>query len=337
MRLVARSVDLQTELGDSTWYEAGQSEVADKLFATVRAIHNADGWRLDKLRLHRSMYGSRTVSPGEAASKYESATLPDNICRSMVDTLTSKVAKHRPLPRVLSSHGSYRTQRRARKMTQFLEGVFDEQKVFAGLSANVVRSAASDGCSLAHVYRDGKRIHTDRVNASECFVDPYDAEYGKPRCMYRTKRVDRGVLVRRAKTREQKDAILSASSDEFDKVGAGMTSTVRRVSVVEGWRLPDGEADDKGKYDIPGRHTVAVQGCVIHDEDYHWDSFPLIELNYSDPVEGFFGTGLIEQLEGYQYELDLANERLSDAYQLTGALLDALEHFFPIALALALR
>lgn len=268
------------------------------------------------------MYGGPTASltPGMVATKYCPAGLPDNICRSMVDTLTSKVAKHRPLPRVLSSHGSYRTQRRARKMTQFLEGVFDEQKVFQGHSANIVRDAGTTGCGLSLVYREGKRIYTERVNANECYVDPYDAEYGKPRNIYRATKVDRGTLMRRVGgSRTKKDAILRATGDLFGHPTTTQ-STVRRVSIVEGWHLPEGDEKD-GVFDIPGRHTIAVQGEIILDEEFHWDTFPIIELNYSDPVQGWFGTGLIEQVEGYQCELNLANERLSDAYQLTGALL----------------
>jgi hypothetical protein len=41
-------------------------------------------------------------------------------------------------------------------------------------------------------------------------------------------------------------------------------------------------------------------------------------LNYSDPLSGFWGSGLIEQLEGYQYEINMAAEKSSEQHRMSG-------------------
>lgn len=335
---------------DACWYDANQADLAGRLIAVARRIWEQDGWRRDRLKLHRQFYGGdvATLRPGDGAMAYSPATLPDNICRSMVDTLTSKVAKNRPLPKVLTSHGDYRAQRRARKINQFLEGVFDEQKVFRGITTQCVRDALVGGTGACLVYRVGKRICTEMVPPDELLVDPFDGQYGEPRNLYRVTTVDRGVLLARfGKGQKSKSAILSASSNLFGDDRSQQPSTVRRVSVVEAWHLPDGEAEDNdeenaeasgeetdsdipvstGKYKKPGRHTIAIDGYVLVDEDWHHDRFPIVTLKYGEALTGggFWGSGLISNIEGYQYELNVANERLSEMYQLTGSLILAPE------------
>lgn len=312
------------------WYDAENDEdLADRLVSVAKDVYERDGWRRDRVDLHCRMYGgaSAVLSPNDKATKYLPSTLPDNICRSQVDTLTSKIGKHRPLPRVLTSHGNYREQRRARKMSQFIEGVFDEQKIFRGYSANAIRDALVQGSHATMVFRVGKRIYTERVPIKELLIDAHDGEYGMPRSLYRIGTIDRGVLLERYARTEKgrpiataRDAINRATAYLFTDDTSVSTPTVTRVSFVEAWHLPDGEPDDDGTYARPGRHTICIEGHVLLDEEWHHDVFPIAMLHYSAPLVGTWGTGLVEQIEGYQISLNDANERLHEMRRLSGVM-----------------
>lgn len=312
------------------WYDAeNDDDLADRLVTVAKDVYERDGWRRQRVDLHARMYGgaSAVLSPSDKATAYLPSTLPDNICRSQVDTLTSKIGKQRPLPRVVTSHGNYRQQRRAKKMNQFIEGIFDEQKIYQGYSLNAVRDALMCGSHATMVYRVGKRIFTERVPIKELLIDPHDGEYGMPRNMMRIGTIDRGVLLERFARTEKgrpiaaaRDAINRANAYLFKNDGEVQAPTVTRVSFVEAWHLPDGEPDDDGKYARPGRHTICIEGHVLLDEEWHHDVFPIVMLHYSAPVVGTWGTGLIEQIEGYQIALNDANERLHEMRRLSGVM-----------------
>jgi hypothetical protein len=88
--------------------------------------------------------------------------------------------------------------------------------------------------------------------------------------------------------------------------------TVDRVDIVEAWHLPSGP--DAGD----GRHVIACQGATLLDEEWSHDYFPFAILNYNDPLEGFWGHGILEQVEGYQYSLNTASEKLDEQYRMSG-------------------
>ena len=315
---------------DARWFDAeSDDDLADRLVTVAKSVYERDAWRRHRVDLHCRMYGgaSAVLTPNDRAVAYAPSVLPDNICRSQVDTLTSKIGKHRPLPRVLTSHGNYREQRRARKMSQFIEGVFDEQRIFRGYSAKAIRDALVQGSHATMVYRVGTRIYTERVPVKELLIDPHDGEYGMPRNLYRTGTIDRGVLLERFARSEKgrpiasmRDAINRANAYLFSDDGDIQVPTVTRVSFVEAWHLPDGEPDEDGKYARPGRHTIAIEGAILLDEEWHHEVFPVAMLHYSEPLVGTWGTGLVEQIEGYQIALNDANERLHEMRRLSGVM-----------------
>jgi len=85
--------------------------------------------------------------------------------------------------------------------------------------------------------------------------------------------------------------------------------------VLEAWHLPSGEhAKD-------GRHVVVVQGATLLDEKWEHDYFPFVELTYNEPITGAQGYGLVEQLEGYQYEINISSEKSSEQFRMSGKLI----------------
>ena len=320
------------------WWKAEGDALAKQLGTVFSSVVEQSAWLRDAHKYHASLWGGEAAGgsligqTGRDYASYAPSTLPDNVCRSLVDTLQAKIGKHRPLPKALTSRGEWKKQRRAKKLTQFIEGAFYKHKIFERHGPNIIRDAAIFGVGHMAVMVQGKSLRVERVIPTELFVDEWDARYGDPRNLYRCRTVDSGVLLelfgrtdKGAIRASVRDAIAHAKNTRWidtDENRGTHEDTTDRVDVLEAWHLCDNvEAHETGeKHKCTGRHVVAIADAVLVDEEYDWDAFPIATLHYCEPLTGFWGTGLVEQIEGYQYELNCANEKLSEMHRLSGSL-----------------
>ena len=309
---------------EARWELAPKDEVHTTLARVFCAVRDETAWRVDAYEYHAGFYRGSDADGIRSASRsgyeYAPATLPYNVCRRAVDTLQSKIAKHRPLPQVQTQRGSWTNQKRARKQTQFLEGEFYRQRIYEKHAPVIVRDAEVFGDGWLKVWAQGDEIKTERVVPWELFIDEWDGCRNNPRNLYQCCTADRGVLIETfGRTKDGhvrtkiRDAIESATgstfaNDDEDRMGA----TVDRIDVIEAWHLPSGK---KAK---DGRHCIIVEGATLLDEPWEYDYFPFAQLNYSEPLHGSRGYGLIEQLEGYQYEINLSAEKSSQQHHMSG-------------------
>lgn len=309
---------------NSRWYEEPRNDAHAILVGVFRTIRDEAAWRIDADEYHAGLYCATDRQGIRGASRrgytYGPATLPYNVCRAATDTLLSKTAQHRPLPQVLTQRGSWKNQKRARKMTEFLEGEFYRQRFFESLWAPFIRDALIFGRGALKIWTEGDKVRTERAHPWELFVDDFDARYGEPRNLYQVRSIDRGVALQLfAKTEgggwksRVREAILTAGVLEVgDDAWSREGSTVDRVDVIEAWHLPSAPGADDG------RHVIAVQGATLVDEPWKLDYFPFVVLSYNAALEGFWGHGLVEQIEGYQYEINQASEKSSEQHRMSG-------------------
>lgn len=330
---------MSSPLGSNVrWWKEDESESAcSALFAIADYIRTTQQWQTDADHYHARMYaGARAdgwldVTASEVTYEYQPTHLARNVARSAVNTYVAKVFKHRPLPEVLANKGNWRDQRRARKMTQLVEGEFDRHKIFKKHARVIGRDSAIYGRGHLKIdleRSDSKTLRVERLFARECFVDHADAKYGEPRNFYNIRTADRGVIIESFATddkgkvdEELADRITAAGKDDTVVLsGYDLIATVDRVRVVESWHLCDNveahEAD--AKHDCNGRHMVCVRGVPLVDEVWEFDRFPIATLNYLEPLEGYFGQGLCEELEGWAYEQNLMSEKVSDGHYFAG-------------------
>lgn len=309
---------------DARWHDAPKGEVHVPLGTVFRTVRDENGCQFSADEYHLGLYRASDAPAlrGQSMRDYEygPATTPYNVCRSATDTLTSKTSKHRPLPQVMTKRGNWKNQKRARKQTQFVEGTFYQQRFFEEHWPDIIRDALIFNRGHIKIYTDREDIVTERVHPWEVFTDPVDAHYGKPRNVYHCRSIDRGVaLATWARNADGKvnarlrDAIMKAGRFEtWRDYDTERTSTVDRVDIIEAWHLPSRK---KAK---DGRHVVIVQGATLIDEVWEHDYFPFVTLYYSRPVVGDKGTGLIESLEGYQYDINLAAEKSTEQHMMSG-------------------
>src|SRR5262249_21243201 len=89
-----------------------------------------------------------------------------------------------------------------------------------------------------------------------------------------------------------KMAISAAKGGNPDDGEWNFSMTADQILVTEAWHLAERRG---GK----GRHVVCIQGFTLLDEE--WEGpFPFAFMRWSEPVAGFFGVGLAEELIGIQ-------------------------------------
>ena len=321
---------------NTRWWDADEYQAHDALGTVVRHIHDRNSWRRQADALHAELYAGGPGAAGISMNArlhydYEASSLPYNICRKVVEKALSKVVRHRPLPQALTTKGNWTQQKRARKLTQFIDGEFYRQGIFTKHAKMIVRDALIFGRGIIKIYRAGKSIHSERVHPWEVYVDDWDARYGDPQNYYHVRTIDKGVLLARfGKKRddESKEAHEErVQAIENATVGGGVSeydwqdeqdATVDRVRIVEAWHLPS-DPDSKDDAD-KGRHVISLLGgsATLIDEDWEHDCPPLVILQYGDALAGFWGQGLVEQAEGFQYEINDMSQKVSDGHWMLG-------------------
>lgn len=310
------------------WWNRKGEELAGSLGVVFSTIRDENQWRADKDNFHWTLYEGNGLGGVSVRSRknmtYRAATLPDNICKMSADTLTAKVATIRPIPQVLTSRGNWKDQRRARKMRQFIEGAFFQHKIHEELSAQIIRDALVSRGGVVQVDVDWRKKKTtvERVHPETIFVDEWDAEFGQPLTMIRLRTMERFTALRvLGKTKEAREAIEKAgrfsSSTQIIREEE-RSSTVERVELLEAWhRCMDHDETDKDHV-CTGKHVIICDGAVLFEEEWPHDYFPFAWLFYDMPPRGFFGSGLVQTLEGYQISTNEANSKLNEQYAQSG-------------------
>lgn len=308
------------------WWALKGDELAETLGTVFRVVRDENQWRTDKDDYHWGLYEGDGDGGIKIRSRrnmtYANATLPDNVCKMSVDTLTAKAATIRPIPQVLTSRGNWKDKRRARKLRQLIQGEFYRQSIHEKLAAVIIKDSLVARGGVVQVYANGKRPKVERVHVWDLYTDDWDAEFGEPMSMFRLRTMDRRKAVAKfGKTKALKDKIQQAgyfsSSTQWIR-DQERASTVDRVELLEAWYRCTEHDDDDEDHECTGKHVIICDGAVLFEEDWEHDYFPFAILTYDTPNTGFWGKGLVQSLEGYQCSIDAANEKLDEQYANSG-------------------
>jgi hypothetical protein len=308
---------------DVRWYMVPVEEIHDCVMSRVSRLRNRQRARREMYRYYLQLYGVNEFT-GLGLTNYEAASigfvapsLPYNVVRRGVSTVTAKVARHRPLPMVLTERGDYKQTKRARALSNLLGGAFDACKVFERTRA-MVRDACVFGPGLVwvHHYKGDKLPRVDRVLPWELFVDIGDAHNGTPTQIWMVRWEDRveleqhypgaNVLGEDRHEMIEHSGSTSGLVDDMPDYEQG----VDRVLVTRCWRLPCG--------DRPGRFYVGVDGGLLDEGEYNKPHFPLVMLGYTPAMIGYWPDGLAAEMAGFQEEVNYVTETLRMAHRVVG-------------------
>ena len=279
---------------DYRWYVKEDQAQHQSIFTVVERIDKTQSYRSSMNVKHARLYnnlellGLSVYATGAVGTLTQhdlsNGRITYNLVKSCVDTAASKIAKSKPKPQFLTSGGDYALQARAKKLTQYVEGVFYNCKYYE-IAAKVFVDGCVFGTGAMKFYTQDGQIQCERVIPEEIKVDDNDAIYGKPKSLYQVKQLSREVLIDMYPDFAYQ--INSASSS------TPASSNVDLIKVVEAWHL--------GPH---GRHTLCIENATLFTEKWEKDYFPFVFYKWSDRLTGFFGQGLAEELIGTQIEIN---------------------------------
>lgn len=306
------------------WWLAEEGKKHLELFSTVRSLHESSHDRQQRNMRNLKLYGNMDAASLGASSYLNVNHLPQmpdnrlrlNIVSSMVDTSGAKISKMKPRISFLTQGGDPSAQKQAKQLSKYMLGAFYLNDIHQLHQQGFRDGQIFDLGALKH-WQDGKRIHSERTLAMELYVDPMDAVYGKPKCIYQVKYVPRTVM----------KALWPKAEGAINSAKGGIESGIHSehfeeefVCVIEAWRLPS----KKGAKD--GKHVISIQGHDLVDEEWTKDYFPFTFFRWSKPVVGFYGQSLAERLTPTQVEINKMLRIIQRSFHLGSAFKVLLEY-----------
>ena len=304
---------------ERAWWMLEGNDCARSIGATIEKLQKAQSARMRQQVISQRLYGSLSLPTSGAYARIQLAQsaqrdrITYNICQDNIDTLTARVGETKPRPYFLTSGGSYKQQRKAKKLNQWVEGVFYEERVYdKGLEA--FRDGLIGGDGLLHVYGRGGKVRVERVLATELWIDEIEGQYGAPRNMHWAKLVDRDELA--AYFPDHREAIMRTAKDARGTLSDSISDM---LLVAESWHL--GAEDEKGEF-VGGKHTISLvsDGTLLGDvEDWPFQWFPFARFSWCRRPMGYWAQGLCEQLQGDQIELNYELQMIQKSMRLAGS------------------
>ena len=217
-----------------------------------------------------------------------SSDVQQNIIKSCIDTLVSKIAAQKVRPFFNTVHGSFRDFQICKQAQQYFDLLYDMQNV-----GQTVDMVFRDCCifSKGWIWCDELEKKIKRALPFNIYTRPSEESYGKlTRIYYKQKQLPLTLL--NEKYREKLKDI-----------------NVEYVDV--GWY-----------YDIVN-HTKAVyiqQNNQVIIEKYDRPTLPFVCIHYSCPVLGNDSTSIVDLLYGIQIEIDTILQKITEASRLNPAL-----------------
>lgn len=298
------------------WWKAEEKHT--DVFAVVNHIESNLGYEKTQALTNARLYSNsnlRGLTPSSympATSAYPTHTgegtpsrIRFNVVASVIDTLTAKIAKNRPKVTVLPSGGDYDIQQRAKKLEKFIKGVFYGCDIYHEAAKSFVDMCVF-GTGVMRVVDYGGELYAERVLPHELYVDAEEAVCGDPRQIHRKREMNRDVLIEMFPEFEQK--IKAATKLVISTADTGTVTD--NVTVIESWHLPSA----KGAGD--GRHTICVDTVDLLDEEYDYSDFPFVFIKFKEPLIGFWGKGIAEELTGIQLEINKLLHKIQKSFHL---------------------
>ena len=303
-----------TDKPNSRWWLQDEDQIYKHVWAVVDAIDNNQTFLRSAFERFAALYSnmeyvgrSSKVFSRTSLNAFFANRLSLNVIKSCVDSAAAKIAKNKPRPLFLTSGGASSQQKRAKMLTKYMEGLFDEIKIYPKGQRAFVDSEIF-GLGILKVFIEDGKIKTDRIFPEELYVDEQDAIYGEPSQIHHQKYISRDILAETFP--EFKAKIFSANS--FIRPDMAHRTAADQIAVRESWHLKSGVGAKDGK------HTIVIDNCTLLSEGYDKDYFPFVFFRWNPRVFGFFGMGIAEELVGIQMEITKTIANIQKSIHLVG-------------------
>jgi hypothetical protein len=291
------------------WYDCEEGKAHEDLFQHVRRTEE------DQYEIHRNnllcarLYSNRDLPAIDwqthqtrVISNAPLSLTKENITKSIIDTAAANIAKTKPKACPVTKGASWSSRINAKKLDRYLYAQFRKLKLY-GKVQRVFTDACVFGTGVLYWELNGSTITVDRVLPDEIIVDNRDctSDLEPVELFHRTLR-SRRALLRMAKGDQELIEKINAACPPGYEYTNYRTPPDELLVVIRAWRKPcDGE---------PGRYVEAIENATIAEESWDHDFFPFSFFRWSDPLSGFYGTSLAEEVMSSQIRLDDLNDQI---------------------------
>jgi hypothetical protein len=294
-----------------------EDHISGALMSTIKHIQQNQATFEQERQVAARLYGGMvpTSAYGTTYDRLQNihpsltGRLTYNVVSIVIDTLISKITKENLSTQFITNGGNYRQQRRAKKLSQFSDGINYETKMDEVGPAGF-RDGALFADGIVHTFEDWRthRVRSERVMPSELYVDEVDGFYGFPTQMHRVKMVDRDQLLESFGRDDPnvRKAIENNHDTGPEGLGGQYDHLADLIAVGESWHLPSG-IDDNGEPTKDGAHVIYISNSVITPkEERQWKKhrFPFSFYRWKDAPFGWHGISLARDLIGSQVEMN---------------------------------
>lgn len=253
--------------------------------------------------IHEAIYegrplGRRTASAAmdllRSAQDVASSSL--NMLQSMVDTVVARNGKRRAMPVIGCDDAEYSEKRYAQRASRTLRRKMGTPHIEIELPL-MMRDAVIRGDGYVMPVRSGGDVGLERFPRNELVYDDGEVRGGWPRTLARVMLVDREVLAARFPLAAKRIAKAPrAQREPWSPYDYENPVDNDMIEVAIGWRLPTmiGRCDGRCLY------VLRDGGEPLRDKPWERMRFPLARVQWTPPMRGMAGIGLVQQLAGSQ-------------------------------------
>lgn len=202
-----------------------------------------------------------------------------NVVRSCIDSLVSKISANKVRPYIHPINGGYLNKQLDRKLRQFFDCYFEQEKVAYKVIEAFRQALIFDSCYLMI----NPFTYKIEVVPAYCLgLDNNEVAYGQPEEMIIKYNNYPSTFLNLTTSNQYVQYCLAVSCKEH-----------------KAFKYVNGELVDSVKYDA--------------------DELPIVGLYYEKPINGIRTIGLADALEGIQTQIDLLTSKISAANELTPA------------------
>lgn len=308
------------------WWKVPKEEVYASIFAVCDSIlinlsvRRRQNWFFSNLYndVGAALSSSQIVNLYYNNAAYEgnssNSRMTLNVIQSAVDAATAMIAKSKPKPEFITDGAkNYSTKVKAKKATKYVEGVFEEAKIY-DKGKRAFNSSGVFGTGAIKLFPSDNKISAEWVYIEEILVDDLEGMHQTPQQIHQRKFMQRNEIIAAFPKYAEKIAATPAIA-----AGGATFSTADLIPVIESWHLPS------GKKSKDGLHTICVENCTLLSEEYAKDYFPIFFLRWANQTLGFWGRGICHETWKLQLELDTLLRLAQQSMRLVGGPIIAVE------------
>lgn len=296
------------------WWEEDGDAIHEAVIAAVEDLEESQRYihelniRNARLYSNVDLLGLDWTLTQRDYSRKSLGRVTENIVQSACDTATSIIAGSRARVTFQTDGAEFSVQRKARLLEKWTEGKFDETD-FHREATRCFRDSVIFGTGALKIYEHDGDVKCERVLIDEIKIDEMECRSADPRQLHHVKFVDKEVL--KAMFPDHEEAIEESTKERYRQDNNAYSNIDTNTAVcVESYHLPSG----KGAGD--GKRVICVDGATLLSEAWKKPYFPFLFYRWNEPVCGFYGQGLAEQLTGIQLRINQLNHFIQKAQDL---------------------